>query len=81
MTSAAGACPLYFGIGLPRTTRFALRGRYKGMVDTIVRLFRAYLSGVMTRVHAIWSAAFWYSWENPSRDARLPSKRSRMQWT
>jgi hypothetical protein len=44
---------LYFGIGSPelkeekRTDRLTPAGRYEGMVDTIVQLFRVYASGVM----------------------------------
>ena len=31
-----------------RTDRLTLAGRYKGMVDTMVQLFRVYASGVIT---------------------------------
>ena len=36
-----------------RTHRLNPAGRYEGMVDTIVQLFRVYASGVITLVHAI----------------------------
>ena len=37
-----------------RTDRLTPAGRYEGMVDTIVQLFRVYASVVITLVYAIW---------------------------
>ena len=36
-----------------RTDHLSSDGRYEGMVDTIVQLFRVYTSGLITLVHAI----------------------------
>jgi hypothetical protein len=36
-----------------RKERSTPAGRYEGMVDTIVQLFRVYTSGLITLVHAI----------------------------
>jgi hypothetical protein len=36
-----------------RADRLTHAGRYEGIVDTIVQLFRVYASGVITLVHAI----------------------------